>query len=163
MSTVTFEFDGKKYEGREGDTLAAALLRNGVVHFTNSTYRDRPRGVIGLGHEEANAMAYVDSGAGEPMYPSTVIPVVKGLVTRSQQGLGDLPDTRDNSHYDKKWRHVDVVVVGAGVAGLKAAGEYAKAGKDVVICDEQARPGGHLLQLLQRAPEAARTARQKLP
>ena len=152
MSTVTFTFDGTKYEGREGDTLAAALLRNGVVHFTDSTYRDRPRGVVGLGHEEPNAMVYVESGAGEPLYPSTVVPVVDGLVARSQQGLGDLPDTRDESRYDKKWRHVDVVVVGAGLAGLKAAAEHAKAGKDVVIIDEQDRPGGYLVHLGQEVP-----------
>lgn len=152
MSKLKFTFDGKKYEGREGDTLAAALLRNGVVHFTNSAYRDRPRGVIGLGHEEANAMAYVESGAGEPLYPSTVIPVVDGLVARSQQGVGDLPDTRDESRYDKKYLHVDVVIAGAGLAGLKAAAEFAKAGKDVVICDEQERPGGHLVHLGEDVP-----------
>ena len=144
MSTVTFTFDGKTYQGRKGDTLAAALLRNGVVHFTNSAYRDRPRGIIGISHEEPNALVYVDSGAGEPMIASTVVEVVDGLVARSQQGVGELFDTRDESRYDKKFRHVDVVVVGAGTAGLKAAGEQAKAGKEVVIVDDQPTPGGHL-------------------
>ncbi|NBS47136.1 MAG: hypothetical protein EBS99_08925 [Betaproteobacteria bacterium] len=116
MSNVTFEFDGKTYEGRQGESLASALLRNGVVHFTESTYRDRPRGIIGLGYEEPNALVNVDSGAGEPMVQSTVVPVVQGLVARSLSGVGDLPDTRDESRYDKKFRHVDVVVVGAGLA-----------------------------------------------
>ena len=152
MSTVTFEFDGKKYEGRQGETLASALLRNGVLHFTDSAYRDRPRGVVGLGHEEPNALVNVDSGAGEPMIPATVVPVVAGLKARSLSGVGDLPDTRDHSRYDKKWRHADVVVVGAGLAGLKAAAEHAKAGKDVVICDEQDRPGGHLVHLGEQVP-----------
>lgn len=143
MSTVTFTFDGKTYEGRTGDTLAAALLLNGVVHFTDSAYRERPRGIVGLGHEEPNALVYVDSGAGEPMIAATVIEVVDGLIARSLQGAGDLPDTRDESRYDKKFIHADVVVVGAGLAGLAAAGEQAKAGKDVVIVDDQPTPGGH--------------------
>ena len=143
MSTVTFTFDGKTYEGRAGDTLAAALLRNGVVHFTDSSYRDRPRGIVGLSYEEPNALVQVDSGAGEPMVPSTVLEIVDGLVVRSLQGIGDLPDTRDASRYDKKFIHTDVVVVGAGLAGLKAAAEQAMAGKDVVIVDDQPTPGGH--------------------
>ncbi|MEY4492719.1 MAG: hypothetical protein RL355_68 [Actinomycetota bacterium] len=152
MSKVKFKFDGKKYKGHKGDTLATALLRNGIVHFTDSAYRDRPRGIIGLGHEEANALVQVVSGAGEPMYPATVLPITDGLVARSLSGVGDLADTRDKSRYDKKYRHVDVVVVGAGTAGLKAAGEQARAGKDVVICDEQDRPGGHLVHLGQDIP-----------
>ena len=152
MNTVTFEFDGKTYEGRQGESLASALLRNGVVHFTESAYRDRPRGIVGLGHEEPNALVNVDSGAGEPMVPATVVPVVAGLKVRSLSGVGDLPNTRDESRYDKKFLHVDVVVVGAGLAGLAAAAEHAKAGKDVVICDEQDRPGGHLVHLGEQVP-----------
>ncbi len=143
MSTVPFTFDGKTYEGRASDTLAAALLRNGVVHFTNSAYRDRPRGIVGLSYEEPNALVQMDSGAGEPMVPATVLEIVDGLAVRSLQGIGDLPDTRDESRYDKKFIHTDVVVVGAGLAGLKAAAEQAKTGKDVVIVDDQPTPGGH--------------------
>ena len=52
MTTVTFIFDGVTYQGEHGDTLATALLRNDVVHFTDSAYRDRPRGIVGLGVEE---------------------------------------------------------------------------------------------------------------
>ncbi len=152
MSTVTFTFDGKTYEGLAGDTLAAALLRNGVVHFTNSSYRDRPRGIVGIGYEEPNALVQVDSGAGEPMVPSTVLEIVDGLVVRSLQGIGDLPDTRDESRYDKKFIHTDVVVVGAGLAGLEAAAEHAKKGKDVVIVDEQPAPGGHARLIGEKIP-----------
>ena len=48
MSNVTFNFDGVDYVGQAGDSLATALLRNGVLHFTDSTYRDRPRGIMSL-------------------------------------------------------------------------------------------------------------------
>jgi sarcosine oxidase subunit alpha len=80
MSTVNFTFDGKQYSGQKGESLASALLRNGVLHFTDSSYKDRPRGVMGLWVEETNALVNVDSGAGEPLKPATTIELVEGLV-----------------------------------------------------------------------------------
>ena len=153
MSLINFTFDGVSYQGRSGDTLASALLRNCVLHFTDSAYRDRPRGIVGLGYEEPNALVNIDSGAGEPMVPATTVELVDGLVARSLAGVGDLPDTRDLSRYDKKFRHIDVLVVGAGLAGLKAAAEYAAKGKDVVVCDDQPAPGGHARLIDAEIPE----------
>jgi sarcosine oxidase subunit alpha len=147
MSNANFTFDGKKYTGVSGESLASALLRNGVVHFTNSSYKDRPRGLMGLWVEEPNALVNIDSGPGEPMKASTTIELVDGLVVRSSQGVGDLPDTRDNSRYDKVNRHVDVLVVGAGTAGLTAAKKFAALGKDVIVMDDQPGPGGHARHL----------------
>ena len=152
MSTVTFTFDGKQYTGQKGESLASALLRNGVLHFTDSSYRDRPRGVMGLWVEEPNALVNIDSGAGEPMVMSTTIEIVEGLVARSSQGVGDLPDTRDNSRYDKVNRHVDVLVVGAGTAGLEAAKKYSDQGKSVIVIDDKPAAGGHLVYLGQAVP-----------
>jgi sarcosine oxidase subunit alpha len=152
MSTVTFTFDGKQYTGQKGESLASALLRNGVLHFTDSSYRDRPRGVMGLWVEEPNALVNIDSGAGEPMVMSTTIEIVEGLVARSSQGVGDLPDTRDNSRYDKVNRHVDVLVVGAGTAGLGAAKKYSDLGKSVIVIDDKPAAGGHLVYLGQAVP-----------
>ncbi len=147
MSNVNFTFDGKSYSGVSGESLASALLRNGVVHFTNSSYKDRPRGVMGLWVEEPNALVNIDSGPGEPMKAATTTELVEGLVVRSSQGVGDLPDTRDNSRYDKVNRHVDVLVVGAGTAGLTAAKKFAALGKDVIVMDDQPGPGGHARHL----------------
>lgn len=147
MSNVNFTFDGKKYAGVCGESLASALLRNGVVHFTNSSYKDRPRGVMGLWVEEPNALANIDSGPGEPMKAATTIEIVEGLVARSAQGVGELPDTRDDSRYDKVNRFVDVLVVGAGTAGLTAAKKFAALGKDVIVMDDQPGPGGHARNL----------------
>ena len=152
--TVTFTFDGTRYQAQPGDTLATALLRNGIVHVTDSAYRDRPRGIIGLGAEEPNALVNIDSGSGEPMIAATVVPAVEGLVARSLQGVGDLPaNAPDPARYDMAYRHVDVLVVGAGLAGLQAAAKHARAGKDVAICDENAGAGGHLRHLGQDVPD----------
>ncbi len=152
MSKVNFTFDGKQYSGEKGESLASALLRNGVLHFTDSSYKDRPRGVMGLWVEETNALVNIDSGAGEPLKPATTVELVEGLIARSAQGVGDLPDTRDNSRYDKANRHVDVLVVGAGTAGLEAAKKFSGLGKSVMIMDDKPTAGGHLVYLGQSVP-----------
>ena len=54
--TIRFKFDGRKYSGREGDSLASALLANGVHLVGRSFKYHRPRGIIGAGVEEPNAL-----------------------------------------------------------------------------------------------------------
>ena len=56
---MRFTFAGTEYEGRAGDTLAAALVRNGVLGGFRSLYRDRPRGVYTAGEEEPNALVQI--------------------------------------------------------------------------------------------------------
>jgi len=146
MSNVTFKFDGVDYVGQAGDSLSTALLKNGVLHFTDSTYRDRPRGVMSLWIDEPNALVNIDSGAGEPMVQATTVEITDGLVARSLSGIGDLPDTRDLSRYDRAYRYADVLVVGAGLAGLAEAKKYADQGKIVIIMDDKPEVGGHANQ-----------------
>ena len=58
-----FEFDGTHYEGHPGDTLASALLANGV-HFVSRSFKyHRPRGIHGAGSEEPNALVQLSRGA----------------------------------------------------------------------------------------------------
>ncbi|MEP6146093.1 MAG: 2Fe-2S iron-sulfur cluster-binding protein, partial [Nisaea sp.] len=52
---VRFTFDGKSYEGYEGDTLASALIANGVHLIGRSFKYHRPRGILAAGSEEPNA------------------------------------------------------------------------------------------------------------
>ena len=49
---VSFSFNGKKYKGFQGDTLASALLANGVMVTARSFKYHRPRGIVGAGVEE---------------------------------------------------------------------------------------------------------------
>ena len=53
---LNFTFDGKTYQGVQGDTLASALLANGVHLMGRSFKYHRPRGVVGAGSEEPNAL-----------------------------------------------------------------------------------------------------------
>jgi len=152
MSEVSFNFDDKLYKGYHGEPMAAALLRNGLLTITNSTYHDRPRGIVGLGVEEPNALVQLVSGTQESMLPATVIEVVDGLAARSLIGVGALPELPDEARYDKTHYFVDTLVIGAGLAGLKAAEEQLRTGNEVLLIDDKPKPGGHLLQLGEKLP-----------
>ncbi len=168
---VNFTFDGKAYQGRAGDSLASALLANGVVLMGRSFKYHRPRGLLGAGAEEPNALISVDRGGGRftPNLRATAIELYEGLNARSQNrwpsletdfgsindrlgrffpagfynktfmwprsfweklyepairgmaGLGDAPTDPDPDVYDATYAHCDVLIVGAGPAGIDAA------------------------------------------
>ena len=145
MTKVSFTFDGHPLIGFAGEPLAAALLRAGRHVFAESPYRHRPRGVMTPGADEPNALMQVDSGSGEPLRPASQIEVTAGLVVRSSAGVGELPNRPDIARYDKAHRHTDLLVIGAGLAGLHAAADAARAGQRVILLDEQPSPGGALL------------------
>jgi sarcosine oxidase, subunit alpha len=147
MNTISFFFDGKEYKGKKGEPLAAALLRNGILSVTNSIYHSRPRGVVGLGVEEPNALVQLACGTKESMRPATVIELVEELSACSLTGVGSLPEQPDDARYDKIHHYTEVLVVGAGLAGLQAANEQLLAGKEVLLLDDQPAPGGHLKHL----------------
>jgi len=82
---ISFKFNGKKYFGYEGDTLASALLANGVHLVGRSFKYHRPRGLIGAGVDEPNAKVQLYEGAKtEPNAVATEIELVEGLVAKSQ-------------------------------------------------------------------------------
>ncbi len=189
---LTFRFDGETYRGFSGDTLASALLANGVSIVGRSFKLHRPRGVFAAGREDANALVQLESGAwSEPNARATLVPLYEGLAAKGQNawpspgwdllaalgllkkvlpagfyyktfmwpnwkyweglvrrlaGLGKAPTQSDPQYYLKQTVHAEVVVVGAGRAGLEAA---LAAAQDpacrVLLLDEQEEPGGALL------------------
>ncbi|PTM39922.1 sarcosine oxidase subunit alpha family protein [Bosea sp. 124] len=81
----TFRFDGKRFEGYAGDTLASALLANGVRLVGRSFKYHRPRGILSAGPEEPNALVELRAGARrEPNTRATVAELYHGLEARSQ-------------------------------------------------------------------------------
>ena len=82
---VTFRFDGRAYSGFAGDTLASALLANGVKLMGRSFKYHRPRGVLTAGSEEPNAMVEVlEKDQQTPNVRATMVEVFDGLNARSQ-------------------------------------------------------------------------------
>jgi sarcosine oxidase subunit alpha len=192
--SLRFSFDGRWLTGHAGDTLASALLANGVHLMGRSFKYHRPRGVIAAGSEEPNALIQLGTGAhAVPNVRATQVELFDGLVAESQNrypslerdigalsdlasplfpagfyyktfmwpawgwkklyepfirraaGLGRAPDAPDPDSYAQRYVHCDVLVVGAGPAGLAAALAAARAHARVILCDEQPEFGGSLL------------------
>ena len=190
---LNFTFDGKSYSGFAGDTLASALLANGVSLLGRSFKYHRPRGVYSAGPEEPNALVTLRGGArSEPNTKATVVELYDGLEAHSQNrwpslhydllslnqlaspllvagfyyktfmgptrkawmlyehfirkaaGLGAAARDADPDRYEKSNLFCDVLIVGAGPAGLAAALAAARAGARVVLADENAAAGGAL-------------------
>ncbi|WP_185984998.1 sarcosine oxidase subunit alpha family protein [Aureimonas mangrovi] len=192
---VSFTFDGKDFTGCEGDTLASALLANGVHLVGRSFKYHRARGIVTAGSEEPNALVGVgrDEGHYTPNLRATQVELHAGLKAESQNrwpslrhdigeindglgrflsagfyyktfmwpkgawdklyepfirraaGLGRAPLKPDAERYAQRFAHCEVLVIGAGPAGIAAALAAAESGKRVILCDEQAELGGSLL------------------
>ncbi|MGW1720184.1 sarcosine oxidase subunit alpha family protein [Streptomyces sp. NPDC002156] len=142
---LTFTFDGTEYHGHEGDTLASALLANGIIHTGTSIKLGRPRGIFSAGPEEPNAVIQIEAPFPEPMLPATTVELYDGLVATSLPGQGRLATTPDPARYDAVHAHCDVLIVGAGPAGLAAAATAARTGARVILADDRPEPGGSLL------------------
>ena len=82
--TLAFRFDGRRYTGHPGDTLASALLANGVRLVGRSFKYHRPRGVMAAGAEEPNALVLLEPGPfAEPNLRATEIELYDGLTAES--------------------------------------------------------------------------------
>ena len=83
---ISFKFDGKTYFGCKGDTLASALLSNGIHLVGRSFKYHRPRGIMSCGTEEPNAICQIngDTDLTEPNVRATEIELYEGLEANSQ-------------------------------------------------------------------------------
>ena len=81
---ISFFFDGNKYYGYEGDTLASALLSNGVHLIGRSFKYHRPRGIISAGCEEPNGIVQLELNEfTEPNRRATEVILYDGLIAKS--------------------------------------------------------------------------------
>ena len=94
--TVRFSFDGQALTGHEGDTLASALLANGIKLVGRSFKYHRPRGILTAGSEEPSALVELRSGARrEPNTRATTIELYEGLEASSQKSVAVAQIRRD--------------------------------------------------------------------
>ena len=89
---VNFSFDGKSFQGLAGDTLASALIANGVHLMGRSFKYHRPRGPVSMGSDEPNALITLDAGKGRltPNLRATQVELYEGLRARSQNAWPSL-------------------------------------------------------------------------
>src|SRR3954467_15789542 len=142
---LEFTFDGQIYTGHPGDTLASALLASGRHQITTSIKLGRPRGIAAAWAEDPSSLVQIEEPFPEPMLLATTVELHDGLAAHGLPGQGRLAEVPDSARYDAVHHHVDVLVVGAGPAGLVAALTAARAGARVALVDEQSEAGGALL------------------
>src|SRR3990172_7674664 len=81
---LSYTFNGRRYQGYHGDTLASALLANGINFVARSFKYHRPRGIVSAGPEEPSALVQVGSGARMlPCVPATMVELYGGLQAQS--------------------------------------------------------------------------------
>ena len=188
---LSFEFNSKKLQGFEGDTIASALLANGIRVVNRSFKYHRPRGVMSAGVEETNALLTASEGDGDIPAVRTTLRLLKeghrvtsprgfpsvnfdigrildfthklwpagfynkifkwpswhwyeGTIRR-MAGLGELPTGDDETRYFHHNLHCDVMIVGAGPAGLAASLNAARSGARVLLVEQNCELGGSLL------------------
>ncbi|MGW4488215.1 2Fe-2S iron-sulfur cluster-binding protein [Amycolatopsis sp. NPDC004368] len=138
---LKFIFDGQELSGFRGDTLASALLANGIHRVATSIKYGRPRGIVAAGVEDPSALVQIEAPFPEPMLSATTVELYDGLVARGLSGRGRLAGEPDPARYDAQHVHCEVLVVGAGPAGLAAAAE---ATGRVLLVDDQPEPRGEV-------------------
>ncbi len=138
---ITFRFDGEEFEGFEGDTLASALLANGVTGGFRSPILGRPRGIMTAGPEEPNAFVEVTEPWFDPIVAATMVELVNGLVAEPRAGVGRLREAGAATAPLAEHRHVHVetLVIGGGASGRTAASAAASRGDRVMLVDERHR------------------------
>ncbi len=142
-----FTWDGRELSGFEGDTLASALLASGVDVVGRSASLGRPRGITSAGMEEATGFAQILSGAAsEPLVRMTGVALYEGLAAESRIAKGYLASDTDSGRFDKRYAHCDVLVIGAGPAGIAAALVASAAGARVLVVEADDEVGGALLR-----------------
>jgi sarcosine oxidase, subunit alpha len=187
---IRFSFDGKDYSGHPGDTLASALIANGVTLIARSFKYHRPRGFYGVGVEDPNSMLAVRDAHGyDPALRAGQVRLVEGLEAHSVSGnpsprfdVGSLAQLASGilgagfyykSFIGPSWRRVeplirratgfgrphpgpdrrgvehrhascDVLIIGAGPAGLWTASALRGSGLRVLVADDQPEFGGCL-------------------
>jgi sarcosine oxidase, subunit alpha len=142
---IGFIFEGHDLTGFEGDTVASALLANGVAVVCSSPILGRPRGVFSAGAEEPCAFVQVARvGAGfDPVMPATMVKLLDHLAVAGVPGVGRLPADDAGAHdTDHRHLHVETLIVGGGVAGLREAIAASARGDRVLLVDERHWLGG---------------------
>jgi sarcosine oxidase, subunit alpha len=187
---IGFTFNNRAYSGFHGDTLASALLVNGVQLIGRSVKLHRPRGIYSCGIEEPTGLVDVGSGSRRtPNVRASLLEIHPGLIATSVNcwpsvgfdlaainnwfsallpagfyyktfkwpnwhlyepsirrlaGFGRASSEPDPDRYEEIAISADVLVIGAGVAGLAAAVGAARSGAEVLLLGGSSHLGGRL-------------------
>ena len=139
---VPFTWNGKRLTGCEGEMISAALFANGIHIFGHHPKDNSPQGIFCANGQCAQCLVIAD---GLPV-KSCMTPLAKAMQVESVEGLPKLTaDDVEPQIHSKDIQKRDVLIIGAGPAGLAAAIELGKLGVDTLIVDDKDRAGGKLV------------------
>jgi NADPH-dependent 2,4-dienoyl-CoA reductase/sulfur reductase-like enzyme/Fe-S-cluster-containing hydrogenase component 2 len=139
---VSFTWNGKKLMGCDGEMISSALFANGI-HIFGHHHKDKsPQGIFCANGQCSQCLVIAD---GLPV-KSCMTPLRDRMVVQSVEGLPILPEDDSISQIcEVPVKDVQVLIIGAGPAGLSAAIELGKLGVPTLIIDDKDRLGGKLV------------------
>ena len=139
---IAFTWNGKKQSGYEGEMISSTLFANGIQIFGHHPKDNSPQGMFCANGQCSQCLVIAD---GLPV-KSCMTPLTEGMVVESVEGLPKLPeDDVEPQIKSADVKEVDVLIIGAGPAGLAAALELGKLDVDTLVLDDKDRPGGKLV------------------
>ncbi|MHA2245672.1 MAG: FAD-dependent oxidoreductase [Candidatus Hodarchaeales archaeon] len=142
LKGIEFYWEDKLMRGIEGMVISSALFLNGVKVFGLHPKDNSPQGIFCANNQCAQCTVLVNS---KPV-KACMIPLAEGMNIHSCRSLPEL--TADDSPVTfGKIAHVetDILVIGAGPAGLSAAQIFGVEGLKVILVDDKDRIGGKLV------------------
>jgi len=140
---VTFRFEGKPLTARRNEVLSSALFAHGIRTFGAHPEDGSPQGIFCANGQCSQCLVVAD---GLPV-KACMHRVAEGMQVHKLVNLPVLPDLdlEKVTLTDMEELSTDLLVIGAGPAGLGAAIEAADAGLRVMVVDDKTAPGGKLL------------------
>lgn len=138
---VSFMFNDKTFTARENEVISSALIAHGINVFNKHHKDGAEQGIFCANGQCAQCLVLAD---GHPV-KACITPVREGMIVQSIEGLPELPaddGTVASGHIGES--AIEVLIVGAGPAGLSAAIELGQAGVEVLIVDDKQELGGKL-------------------
>jgi sarcosine oxidase subunit alpha len=140
--TVRFYWNGKSLSGRRGEALSSALIAAGIAAFGLNAHDHSPQGIFCANGQCSKCLVLAN---GRPV-KSCMTPLAANMVVTSADELPELPQADEAPDIgDIPEIATDVLVIGAGPAGLSAAVELGRLGIATLLVDDKREPGGKLV------------------
>jgi len=140
--SVSFSFDGRKLTGFEGMVISSALFLNKIKIFGHHVKDNSPQGIFCANGQCAQCNVIVNN---IPV-KACMTPLKEGMIIESCNGLPELPpEDKAVNVGDSEFIDTEVLIIGAGPAGLSAAKILGEQNINVIIIDDKAELGGKLV------------------